>query len=172
MAVSRASKTEQLDELRERIKGSSSFVILDYVGITVKDDTAFRKAFREKNVEYRVYKNRLIKIALSEAGITGFDKYLNGTTAVAFSKDPVGAAAAVISGAKDLPKVKIKCGSLDGSFLDANEVKDLAALPSKEVLLSMLLGVMQGPIRGLAVSLNATIAGLARALQSVADQKS
>ncbi|MDR1905505.1 MAG: 50S ribosomal protein L10 [Clostridiales bacterium] len=171
MAVSKASKSEQLDEIRQRLNESSSFVLIDYVGITVKDDTAFRKSFREKGVEYKVYKNRLLKIAFNEAGLNQFDKFLEGTTAAAFGKDPTAAASAVVAGAKDLPKVKIKCGCLDGAFLDDAGVKDLAAMPSKEILLSMLLGVMQAPVRGLAVGLNATIAGLARALQAVADQK-
>ncbi|MDR1940559.1 MAG: 50S ribosomal protein L10 [Clostridiales bacterium] len=171
MAVSKATKTQQLEEIRERLKQSSAFVLIDYVGINVEDDTGFRKAFREKGVHYRVYKNRLLKIALNEIGVTEFDKFLEGTTSVAFSKDPTGAAAAVVSGSKNIPKIKIKCGSLDGVFIDESGVKQLASMPSKEVLLSMLLGVMQAPVRGLAVGLNATIAGLARALQSVADQK-
>ncbi|MDR3262920.1 MAG: 50S ribosomal protein L10 [Clostridiales bacterium] len=170
MALSKAGKTEQLDEIRQRLSEASSFVLLNYIGITVKDDTVFRKAFREKGVEYKVYKNRLLKIVLNEAGYTDFDKYLEGTTAVAFSKDPVSAAAAVTEGAKTIPQIKIKCGFLEGAFLDANSVKDLAAMPSKEILLATLLGVMQAPIRGLAISLNATIAGLARALQAVADK--
>ncbi|MDR2047582.1 MAG: 50S ribosomal protein L10 [Clostridiales bacterium] len=172
MAVSKASKSEQLDEIRQRLKESASFVLIDYVGITVKDDTAFRRNFREKGVEYKVYKNRLLKIALKEAGVTGFDGFLEGTTAAAFSKEPAAAAAAIIGGSKDIPKIKIKCGYIDGAFLDEDGVKSLAAMPSKETLLAMLLGVMQAPVRGLAVSLNAVIAGLARALQGVADKKS
>lgn len=171
MAVSRATKVEQLEELRQRLQDSASFVMIDYIGITVKDDTVFRKAFRTKGVEYRVYKNRLLKIALAEAGLTGFDKFLEGTTAVAFSKDPTAAASAVAEGAKTIKQIKIKCGCLDGSILDEEGVKALADMPSKEVLLSMLLSAMQGPVRGLAISLNATIAGLARALQAVADKK-
>jgi large subunit ribosomal protein L10 len=171
MAVSKAIKSEQLDEIRQKLEESASFVLIDYVGIDAAQATAFRKNFREKGVHYKVYKNRILKIALNEKGITDFDKFLEGTTAVAFSKDPTGAAAAVIDGSKDIPKIKIKCGSLDGAFVDEEGVKALASMPSKETLLAMLLGVMQGPVRGLAVSLNATIAGLARALQAVADNK-
>jgi large subunit ribosomal protein L10 len=171
MAVSKATKTIQLDEIRQQLSQASSFVLIDYVGITVKDDTAFRKAFREKGVHYKVYKNRLLKLALNQAGYTEYDGFLEGTTAAAFSKDPTGAAAAVISGSKGIPQIKIKCGYLDGAFIDADGVKQLAEMPSKEVMLSILLGVMQAPIRGLAVGLNETIAGFARALQAVADKR-
>ena len=170
MATSRESKAQQLEEIRTRLKESSSFILLDYIGITVADDTVLRKTFRAKGVHYKVYKNRLLKLALNEIGLTDYDKFLEGTTAVAFGSDPAFTAAAVLDSMKSAQKLKIKCGSVENEFIDANGVRTLAALPSKEVLLAMLLGVMQAPVRGLAVGLNATIAGLARALQAVADK--
>ena len=160
-------------ELTEKLQNSAGGVLVDYRGITVAEDTALRAEMRKNGVDYAVVKNTLTRFAVKNAGLDELESVLEGTTSLAVSTDPVAAAKVVAEFSKKMngQKFLIKAGFVDGKVIDVEGVKALAELPSKEVLLSMLLSVMQGPVRGLAVSLDATISGLARALQAVADQK-
>ena len=150
-------KKEQVAELVKKIKEAKSVVLVDYQGITVNEETALRKSIREAGAEYLVAKNRLFKIALKEAGVEdSFDDLLEGTTAFAFGYDePVAVAKNIydLSSAKAKAKqdvFKIKGGVLDGKRVEAEEVVELAKLPSRDQLLSMLLNTMLGPVRKLA----------------------
>lgn len=161
-------------ELTEKIQGAAGGVFVDYKGITVAEDTALRAEMRKNGVEYTVVKNTLTRFAVKNAGLDEIESVLNGTTSMAIcNDDPVASAKVVAEFAKKMngQKFIIKAGFVDGKVIDVDGVNALAELPSKEVLLSMLLSAMQGPVRGLAVSLDATISGLARAIQAVADQK-
>ena len=161
-------------ELTEKLQGAAGGVLVDYKGITVAEDTALRAEMRKNGVEYAVVKNTLTRFAVKNAGLEELSSVLEGTTSLAISaEDPVAPARIINDFAKKMngEKFTIKAGFVDGKVIGVDEVKALADLPSKEVLLSMLLSAMQGPVRGLAVSLDATISGLARALQAVADQK-
>ena len=162
-------------ELTEKFQKAAAGVIVDYKGITVAEDTELRAKMRENGVDYFVMKNTLARFAAKNAGLDDLCDVLVGTTSIAVCEgDPVAAAKVVAEFSKklaDQKKFTIKAGFVDGKVIGVDEVKALADLPSKEVLLSMLLSAMQGPVRGLAVSLDATISGLARALQAVADQK-
>ena len=160
-------------ELTEKLKNSAGGVLVDYRGITVAEDTALRAEMRKNGVDYAVVKNTLTRFAVKNVGLDELEPVLEGTTSLAISSDPVASAKVVAEFAKKMngQKFIIKAGFVDGKVIDVEGVKALAELPSKEVLLSMLLSAMQGPVRGLAVSLDATISGLARALQAVADQK-
>ena len=161
-------------ELTEKLQNAASGVLVDYKGITVAEDTALRAEMRKNGVEYAVVKNTLTRFAVKNAGLEELSSVLEGTTSLAVSAtDPVAPAKVVSDFAKKMngAKVTIKAGFVDGKVISVDEIKALAELPSTEVLLSMLLSAMQGPVRGLAVSLDATISGLARALQAVADQK-
>lgn len=160
-------------ELTEKLQNSAGGVLVDYRGITVAEDTALRAEMRKNGVDYAVVKNTLTRFAVKNAGLDELESVLEGTTSLAVSTDPVAAAKVVAEFSKKMngQKFLIKAGFVDGKVIDVEGVKALAELPSKEVLLSMLLSAMQGPVRGLAVSLDATISGLARALQAVADQK-
>ena len=161
-------------ELTEKLQGTAGGVLVDYKGITVAEDTALRAEMRKNGVEYAVVKNTLTRFAVKNAGLEELSSVLEGTTSLAISaEDPVAPARIINDFAKKMngEKFTIKAGFVDGKVIGVDEVKALADLPSKEVLLSMLLSAMQGPVRGLAVSLDATISGLARALQAVADQK-
>ncbi|MCI8477710.1 MAG: 50S ribosomal protein L10 [Oscillospiraceae bacterium] len=160
--------------LTEKLQNAAGGVLVDYKGITVAEDTALRTEMRKNGVDYAVVKNTLTRFAVKEAGLEELSSVLEGTTSLAVSADdPTAPARVVAEFAKKMngEKFTIKAGFVDGKAIGVEEVKALAALPSKEVLLSMLLSAMQGPVRGLAVSLDATISGLARALQAVADQK-
>lgn len=161
-------------ELTEKLQGAAGGVLVDYKGITVAEDTALRAEMRKNGVDYAVVKNTLTRFAVKNAGLDELEPVLNGTTSLAVcANDPVAPAKVVAEFAKKMngQKFVIKAGFVDGKVIDVAGVNALAELPSKEVLLSMLLSAMQGPVRGLAVSLDATISGLARALQAVADQK-
>lgn len=165
-------KAEQVEEIKSKISNAKSLVLINYVGLDVAQDTSLRKAMREAGVDYKVYKNRLAKRAFNELGYTDFDEALNGPTAIAFSdKDPVAPAKILQAKIKELNKMEVKCGLLEGSFINVEGVKQLADLPSREVILATLLGALQAPITGLAGSLNQIVAGLAIALNKVAEQK-
>jgi len=150
-----AAKREQIDSIKEQIKSAKSFVILDYKGLTVAEDTAFRKELRENGVDYAVLKNTLVKIALNELGYTQFDESLNGPTAIAFSStDAVAPAKYVVKNIKAFKKMKTKAGLVDGEVMDEKTLNQIAEIPSKEILLAKMLGSMQAPISKLAICLN------------------
>lgn len=160
--------------LTEKLQNSAGGVLVDYKGITVAEDTALRNEMRKNGVEYAVVKNTLTRFAAKNAGLGGLVEVLDGTTSLAVCEnDPVAAAKVVSAFAKKMngQKFLIKGGFVDGQVISVDGVKALADLPSKEVLIATVLGTMMAPISGLATVLNANIAGLARALQAIADQK-
>ena len=171
MSAALEEKKQLVEELKEKIGAAQSIVIVDYKGLTVFEDTELRKTLRAANVEYRVLKNRLMQKALNELGFTEFDEALNGPTAVAFAMtDPSAPAKILLESVDKTKKVSIKCGMVDGAFITPDGVKELATLPSKEVLIAQLLGTLSAPISGLARVLNETISGLARVLNQIAEK--
>lgn len=150
-----AAKKQQVEEIKAKIQSAKSIVIVDYKGLTVAEDTAFRKELRENGVDYAVLKNRLVKIAFNELGYTQFDEALNGPTAVAFSdKDAVAPAKIVFKNIKAFKKMQAKCGMVEGAFMQDAALEQIANIPSKEILLSKMLGSMQSPITKLAICIN------------------
>lgn len=170
-----SEKQAAVASLTEKFQNSAAGVIVDYKGITVAEDTALRAAMRENGVEYFVMKNTLVRFAAKNAGLDALCDVLEGSTSVAICEgDPVAAAKVVSEFSKKLApqnKFFIKSGFVDGKVISAEEVKALADLPSKEVLVATVLGTLIAPIRGLATVLDANISGLARVMQSIADQK-
>ena len=148
------SKKQVVAELTELLKGATTGVFVDYSGINVADDTKLRKELREAGVKYMVVKNTLTRFAAKEAGIEGLDDILNGTTALALSEDHVTAAKIIGEFAEKNENFKIKGGIMEGKAISADTVKELASLPSKEVLIARLLGSLNGPITGLTIALN------------------
>jgi len=153
--VANQAKKEAVALLVEKIKRAQSIVLVDYEGIKVKEETQLRKSLRESGGEYLVAKNRLFKIALKEAGVEdSFDDVLEGTTSFAFGYDDVVAPAKVmheVSKANVKSKIfNIKGGYLTGKRVSVEEVLELATLPSRDQLLSMILNGMLGPVRKLA----------------------
>lgn len=166
-------KQAVVKEIEDKIDASDSIVLMEYKGLTVADATELRSKFREAGVDYKVYKNTMMRFAFENKGYDALKDLLQGPNAVAFSPagDPVSAAKVANTFAKDNEAIVIKAGVVNGQVIGVEEVKNLAELPSQETLLAMLLSAMQGPVRGLAVSLNETVSGLARALNQVAQQK-
>lgn len=149
-------KQAYVEELAGKLSSSTAGVIVEYKGISVADDTALRRKLRAAGVDYAVVKNTMLRRAAEKAGLEGLDDVLKGTTALAVSaEDPTAAAKILCEQAKADENFKVKAGFLDGTVIDVARVNELAKLPNKEGLISMLLSVLNGPIRGLAVALNA-----------------
>lgn len=148
-------KEQQVSEYVEKIGKAKSFVLVDYRGLNVAEDTAMRSEMRKAGVEYKVIKNRLVLRALNNAGIEGFDKALEGPTAIAISyEDAVAPAKIVVDNVKKTNKIAVKGGVVEGKVLSVNEINAVAAIPSKPVLVAQLLGMLQSPIRSLAVAMS------------------
>ena len=144
-----------VDEIKAQLDGAKSMVVVDYRGISVADVTELRKQCREAGVVYKVYKNTMVKRAVEGTEFEGVVKDLEGTTAFAISKDDATAPARILAKfAKTAPALEIKAGVVEGTFYDANGMKAIANVPSREELLSKLLGSLQSPITNLARVLN------------------
>ena len=155
MSANREQKAQVVSEIVNEFKQAKSIIFVDYRGITVAEDTKLRHDFRAENVKYKVYKNRLMLRALEELGITGFDaKNFEGTTAVAFSQDEVAPARIFCKTAKELEKMDVKFGIVNGQIMSKEQVVALSKVPSKPVLIAMLLGQLQAPISAFARALN------------------
>lgn len=149
------AKEQIVSEYAEKISKAKSFVVVDYRGLTVAEDTELRKELRSNNVEYKVVKNRLTLRAMEKAGYTGLDKEFEGPTALAISYDDAVAPAKVLVGyAKKNNKLEVKAGMVEGKVMDVNGINSVASIPSKPVLVAQLLGMLQTPVRGLAVVLS------------------
>jgi len=157
MAKNLGSKEVVVNEVKEKLQKASSVVLVDYKGINVEDVTELRKRFRNAGVEYKVYKNTLFKRAASEVGMESLHEYLQGTVAAAFGVNDAVAPAKILNQfMKDKPKttITVKAGYVEGQIMDAKDVKALGDLPSRDVLIAMVLGGLQGSIRNLAYMLN------------------
>ena len=151
-------KQKLVADLAEKMKNAKSGVIVDYCGISVEKDTALRAELRKAGVDYSVIKNTYIKKAADIAGIEGFDPYLEGMTAFAYSNEaPLAPAKVLCKFAEANETFKVKVGMMDGAVIEASEVEALAKIPSKEVLIGKVLGSIQGPLYGLAYALQAII---------------
>jgi large subunit ribosomal protein L10 len=142
--------------LTERIKGASAGVFVDYKGITVAQDTELRTKLRESDIEYSVVKNTLTRFALNATGLQELDPILNGTTSLATSTgDPIAPIRLISEYAEKMNDVfTVKAAFMDGQVLTESEIKQIAALPSKDALYSQVFGTLLAPITSLAVVLN------------------
>jgi len=148
-------KEQQVEAILEKVKKAKGIVLVDYRGINVEQDTNMRNALRAEKIEYKVLKNRLVLRAFNAAGFTGMDAVLEGPTAVAFSFDDATAAARIISeNTKKIPKISMKGGIVEGQIMDAKGITAVASIPSKEVLLGQLLGLLTSPMRSFAVAVS------------------
>lgn len=149
-------KAQLVAEVADKLKESVTTVVTDYRGLTVAQVTELRKQLREAGVEYRVLKNTLVRRATAIAELSELDEHLTGPTAIAFSKDDAVAPAKVIAEfAKKNDALKVKAGIVEGKVVGVDQIKALADLPSREGLLSMLLSVLQAPIRNFALAVKA-----------------
>lgn len=138
-------------EISEGIKDAQSVVLVDYRGLTVEQDTELRRTLREAGVVYKVYKNTMMNFAFKDTDFEALAPYLNGPSAMAYSTTDATAPARVLAEfAKKADKLEIKAGVVEGTVYDAKGMASIASIPSREVLLSRLLGSMQSPITNFA----------------------
>ena len=136
-------------EIAEKLQKSASCVVVDYKGLKVEEVTELRNKFREAGIDYKVYKNTLVRRAAAEVGnMAQFDDVnLVGTNAIAFGyEDPVAPAKIVNDFAKTHPKLELKMGFVEGEFYDAENIKKLAEIPSRDQLIAKLLGSLKAPV--------------------------
>ncbi|MBE5781177.1 MAG: 50S ribosomal protein L10 [Clostridiales bacterium] len=166
------AKEAVVAEIAEKIQRAKSCVIIDYRGLTVAEVTELRNQFRNAGVEYKVLKNTMVARAVAQLGIEGVEEYLNGPTAVAFGyEDAVVPAKIINEFIKKSKKTEIKCGILDGKVLDKAGVVALADLPSREVLLAMVLGTLNAPITGFVSALAGIPKKLLYALNAISEKQ-
>ena len=144
-----------VQEISEMINGAQSVVVVDYRGLTVAEDTQLRKQLREAGVSYKVYKNTLVSRAVEGTEFESLREVLEGPSAFAISTEDATAPARILAKfAKTAPNLEMKAGVVEGTFYDAEGIKAIASVPSREELLSKLLGSLQSPIANLARVLN------------------
>ncbi len=151
----RDSKIDQkqpvVQEIAALLDGAQAAVVVDYRGLTVEQDTQLRKQLREAGIVYKVYKNTMVRIAAKGTAFEQFDKYLEGPTALAVSKDDATAPARLIAKfAKTAPKLEFKGGVVEGQLFDAAGMAAVAEVPGREILLGRLFGSMQSPVANFA----------------------
>lgn len=151
-----------IDEIKGYVDQAKTIVAVDYRGLTVEEDTKLRKQLREAGVVYKVYKNTLLKRAFEGTVYESLAKHLEGPTAVAFGIEDATAPARIINDAiKTSPKLEFKAGVVDGNYYDEKGIQVIATIPSREVLISKLLGSLQSPITN-----------FARVLKQIAEKQS
>lgn len=154
-------KQQLVSEIAEKLTASKSTIVVDYRGLNVAEVTELRKQLREAGVEFKVLKNSLTRRAADSVDLSALNESLTGPNAIAFSNEDVVAPAKILNEfSKKHEALEIKAGVIEGNIASLEEIKALADLPSREGLLSMLLSVLQAPIRNLAL-----------ATKAVADQK-
>jgi len=152
----REEKEQQVAEIAQKLKDSKTTIITDYRGLDVAEVTELRKTLREAGIEFKVLKNTLVRLATAESNLSEADEFLKGPTAIAFGYDDIVAPAKIlVEFAKKHSALEIKAGVLEGKLLSEEEVKALATLPSRDGLLSMLLSVLQAPMRNMALAVKA-----------------
>jgi large subunit ribosomal protein L10 len=166
------AKRETVAQLREELANSRTMIVSEYRGLKVKEIAEIRRALRKQDVTYRVVKNRLLRIAATDAVAEALGPLLTGPTAIAFGNDEAGTAKAVLDATRPYAKiVRITGGVLGDKAIGTDDVTRLAALPSRPVLLARLAGGMQAPVGTLAGLLAAPLRNLGYALSQVAEQK-
>ncbi|MBC8591597.1 50S ribosomal protein L10 [Wansuia hejianensis] len=166
------AKSQNIEEIKGKIDKAQAVVLVDYRGLNVEQLTELRSQYRKAGVEYKVYKNTMMRFAFKDAGLEDFNEFLKGPSAIAFGyDDPVQVAKITSEFAKDNEQLEIKAGIVDGKVIDINEVKRLANLPSREVLIAQVLGGVNAPIQGFANVLQGTIRSLAIVLNAIAEEQ-
>jgi len=172
LPITKQQKEQMLEMLKEKMGSSQLIVLADYKGVNVDAMTKLRRKMRESGSELKVAKNTITKIAARELSLEGVDPYLEGPIALAFGyEDPVAPAKIMNDFIKEQKKMEIKCGILEGKIVDAAQVKALANLPSREVLLAKVLGGMQAPMYGFAGALQGLLRNLVYVLDAVREKK-
>lgn len=152
----RQLKEAKVAEIKEKLEKAQSVVLASYQGLTVEQDTNLRKSLREAGVEYKVYKNTLVTLAAKELGFDGIVEYLEGPVSIAFGYEDATAPARILNDfAKENKKLELKAAIVEGTVYNKEQTEQLAAIPSREVLLAKLLGSIKSPLSNFAYLLSA-----------------
>jgi|SRR5581483_4469227 len=172
MAVTRAKKIEQVEELGKELQNVSSVIVSTYSKLTVAQDYELRKALRSSGAKYRVVKNTLAERAAKGTKVEDALKNLAGVTSIAYTEgDPVALAKALSKYAKDNPEFTFKVGVVEGRVISINEIQALATMPSKEELYSKLLFLINAPAQRLVTVMNAAGRDLAVVINQAVDKQ-
>ncbi len=164
-------KLDAVAVIKDRFKGINDFIITDYRGLSVEEITKLRVELREKKAEFRVMKNRFVKIALKDTEYPEVDEYLKGPTAIALTREDSGSVAKILFDYASKTKLEIKGGVIDGVVFNSESVESFSKLPSRNDLISMLMSTMNAPVQNFVYVLNGVTEKLARTLKAVADSK-
>lgn len=172
MAASREDKKQQVDQLKENLQGVNTVFLCNFKGLTVEKDTQLRRQMREAGNSYAVVKNTLLKLAFAGSDLEKVNDSLVGNTALAYNKEDVVALAKLIRDfAKDNPTFEFKAGVVEGKVIDIEDLKRLADMPPKEVLVSKLMYMLNYPVQGLVNSLSGVTRNLVVVLDQIKQQK-
>lgn len=164
-------KVNRVKELVERLQEKNNIVLTNYSGIKVKDLTELRKRLREKDVDYKVVKNNLLKRALQEVGVKEIDEHLKGPIAVAFTRNDLSDLTKILKDfKKEQEKFNYFLGIMDNEVFEEEYLHRIAALPSREVLIGQILSLINAPVTNIAMVLNQSIAALPRSIKLVAEK--
>ena len=169
--MARPEKEKLVEELSQKLSQWDCTILVDYTGIVVQAVTDLRSEFRKESIEYSIYKNTLARLAAKKSGVEPLLEHLEGPTGYVFSDDPVAPAKILTDFIKNNPSMKIKCAVLEGKVIDEAQVKAIASLPPKEILLGQLVGQFNSPATSMVNVLAAPIRNLAYALEDLRKKK-
>jgi large subunit ribosomal protein L10 len=164
-------KEQAVDELRGLMGEIQSMLLVDYRGLRVSEIGELRRRLRDIGAQLMVVKNRLLSIAIAETPKAVLGDHLVGPTAVAFGEDPAAVAKVLSEFARAFPSLELKPGFVEGQILSADQINELARLPSRSQLLALVVGAMNSPIAGLAYTLRSIISELTLTLHSLVQQR-
>ena len=172
MATLKAKKAKVMDVVRTILQDKKNIIVTDYRGINVEQMTALRSQLRKSGIKYKVLKNTISRKLLSEAGLSLSKDVLSGPVALGFlSKDIAASTKTILNYAKENELLKVKAGIIEGSPVSEKQLQAIASLPSREVLLGQLLGVMQAPVRNFMLAARGTAQNLVYALNAIKEKK-
>jgi large subunit ribosomal protein L10 len=167
----REDNKKEVERIKEKLESYSTIIITDYRGLTVSSIKELRSKLKEKDIEYKVIKNTLCKIALSDMKLSDVDEIFVGPTAIAFSNDPVVPSKILIDFSKNNEALKIKGGIFEKAIVSVEDVKTFSKLPPKEVLIANVIGGIKAPLTGLVNVLSGPMRGLVYALNQIKEKK-
>lgn len=149
------AKKAVVSEVQSKLSNSASSVVVEYRGLSVAEVTELRRLLREENIEFKVYKNSMLSRAAEASGLEALSEHLTGPNAIAFSDDAVAPSRILAKFAKKHDALVLKGGVVEGKVVGQSTLKELSTLPNREGMLSMLLSVLQAPVRGFACAVKA-----------------